>query len=124
MAVRCESEQETRSKVTPMKKSEFKTTAFKWLAVLLIAMSAPLAGAFNYSNTDLLLVFRRDGSHDMEFNIGSVSNFLNRPVGTTFAVTNWSLDVVVSNFTHLDNVKFLLIAATASTDPLRRTWLT
>jgi hypothetical protein len=47
--------------------------------------------AFDYTNSNLLLVFRKDNALDVEFNIGSVTNFLGKANGTTMQVTNWSL---------------------------------
>ena len=41
--------------------------------------------AFTYTNTDLLLVFREQGFFDVEFNIGSVSNFYT-PAAQTFSI--------------------------------------
>src|SRR5947207_14353847 len=126
MAVRCESQAWTRSKVAAMNKSDLLRAALKHLAVLLVAASTQIAGAFTYSNTDLLLIFRSDsGFSDVEFNIGSISNYLGKASGTTITVTNWNFNQVVSNFhDSISGVKFLLIATTASTDSPRRSWLT
>lgn len=110
-----------------MNKPDLLRAALKYLAVLLIAASTQIAGAFTYSNTDLLLIFREDGFNDVEFNIGSVSNFLGKASGTTITVNNWNFNQVRGNFNNsnsLSGVKFLLIATTSSTDSPRRSWLT
>jgi len=92
---------------------------------LLILCTAHIAMGFSYSDSDLLLIFRRDGtSKDVEFNLGTVSNFLGKASGTVIPVTNRSFNSVTSNFGSLAGVKFVLIATTSNSDPLRRSWLT
>jgi len=115
--------------IMEMKKSEPTRSLFKFGLLLLFAGWTQLLAAFTYNDTDLLLVFRKVNSvgniNDVEFNLGSVSNFLGHATGTTIPVTNWDFGLVQSNFNNsLDNVDFLLVAATAVTDPLRRVWLT
>ncbi len=81
--------------------------------------------AFNYTNSNLLLVFRKDNFNDVEFNLGNVSNFLGKADGTVITITNWSLPLVKATYNNsLLNVKFLLAAVTASDDTLKRAWLT
>jgi len=84
--------------------------------------------AFTYTNTDLLLVFREQGFFDVEFNIGSVSNFLGKASGTVIPVTNWNYGLVRTNFnaTNTVGIKFILAAVTDPTNALadRRAWLT
>jgi len=92
---------------------------------LLILCTAQLAMGFSYSDSDLLLIFRRDGtSKDVEFNLGTVSNYLGKASGTVIQVTNWNFNTVANNFGSLAGVKFALIATTANSDPVRRSWLT
>jgi len=94
-------------------------------AFVLAAGLSQTLSAFTYTNTDLLLVFRKDTFNDVEFNLGSVSNFLGRANGTVITVNNWNFGLVKTNFNNsFLNVKFLLAAVTDSTDPLRRAWLT
>src|SRR6266851_7099701 len=125
MAVWCEFILRRRLKIKEMKKSEPTQSLLKFGLLLLFAGWAQLLAAFTYNDTDLLLVFRKVNFNDVEFNLGSVSNYLGHATGTTIAVTNWDLGLVASNFNNtLDNVDFLLVAATAVTDPLRRVWLT
>jgi hypothetical protein len=98
------------------------------IAALVLATGwAQNLAAFNYTNTNLLLVFRKDGKKDVEFNIGSVTNYLGKSNGISIQVTNWNVGLVRTNFDATNTfatVKFLLMAVTSSTDPLRRAWLT
>ena len=81
--------------------------------------------AFNYTNSNLLLVFRKDNFNDVEFNLGNVSNYLGKADGMVIMVTNWSLPLVKATYNNsLTNVKFLLMAVTTSDDTLKRAWLT
>ena len=83
------------------------------------------ACAFTYTNTDLLLIFRKDGFNDVEFNLGSVSNFLGHADGAQLSVTNWDQSLVRGNFNNsLAGVDVTLQAATANEDSQRRVWLT
>lgn len=100
---------------------------FLKLSLLLLAMSARLSAfALTYTNTNLLLVFRQSGFNDVEFNLGSVSNFTGLSAGTMVTVTNWSLNAVLTNYNNsLSGASFLLAACTeASPIAGRRTWLT
>src|SRR5712692_7450195 len=125
MAVWCEFILRKCPKVVEMKKSDPTQSLLKFGLLLLFAGWTQLLVAFTYNDTDLLLVFRKANFNDVEFNLGSVSNFLGHATGTTIVVTNWDLGLVQSNFNNtLDNVDFVLVAATAATDPLRRVWLT
>src|SRR5438552_11474068 len=98
----------------------------KFLLVSLgLAAAVHTACAFTYTNTDLLLVFRQDGFSDVEFNLGTVSNFLGHADGAQIAVTNWDQSLVRGNFNNsLAGVDVTLQAATANEDPQRRVWLT
>lgn len=103
-----------------------QTMRMKKLSGFLLAAFAAgatqMCSAFNYSDTDLLLVFRADGFNDVEFDLGSVSNYLGLATGTQQTVTNFDPGLVNSNFSSLPGVKFALVAATASTDPQPRVW--
>ena len=109
-----------------MKQSErIKVFPYSLLATLAASLISTTTNAFNYSDSDLLLVFRKDPFRDAEFNLGSVSNYLGKAAGTKLTVSNWDLSGVRANFNNsLASVKFLLVAATAATDPLRRDWCT
>ena len=90
-------------------------TTKKTALILLLAGAGYSAGALTYADGDLLLVFRKDGFSDMEYNLGPVANFLGKPDGTAVPVPGWDLSQVKANFNNnLANVKFLLVAATAS----------
>ena len=93
------------------------------LLALTAAGSTPLASAFTYAEADLLLVFRKDGFNDVEFNLGTVSNYLGRPLGQPIAVTNWNWALVKSNFNNnLSGVKYVVGAATALNEAPARVW--
>src|SRR5437762_6409528 len=102
------------------------TTIAKTIAIALLASSTGLLQAFVYSDSNLLLVFRRDSSgatsfNDVEFNLGSITNFLSVANGTTITVSNWDLNLVKAQYNNsLSSVKFILLSSTAATDPLRR----
>jgi len=97
----------------------------KFLLAIFAVSTTYTASAFNYAEADLLLVFRKEAFNDVEFNLGSVSNYLGKAAGTKLTVSNWDLGLVRSNFNNsLASVKFLLLAATSATDPLRRVWST
>jgi hypothetical protein len=95
------------------------------LLPIITSITTSVASAFTYSDSDVLLVFRKDGFNDVEFNIGSVSNFLGKANGTVVPVNNWNLNTVNTNFNNnLSAVKFLLASATEATNALRRVWAT
>ena len=78
---------------------------------------------FTYTDTDLLLVFRKDGFNDVLFNLGNVSNYLGRASGSVLAVRNWNFNLVQANFGgNLTGVKYVLMAVTPLETPLR-IWL-
>ena len=97
----------------------------KKLAVLLtlLGLGSATSQAFTFGDGDLLLVFRKDGFNDVTFNIGSVSNFLGKASGTALTVSNFDLAAAKANFNNsLSDVKFILLAATSSTDAQKRLW--
>jgi hypothetical protein len=51
-------------------------------------LSAPPARAWIYNDGDALLVFRKNGQ-DVEYDLGSVTNFLGKTNGYTTTVSNW-----------------------------------
>lgn len=77
----------------------------------------------NYTPTDLLLVFRQDGQKDVEFDLGSITNFLGKPAGTRVTVA-YDSATVLANFSSLDGVRFGLVAASGQTDSQPRVWVT
>src|ERR1039458_10863904 len=60
-------------------------------------LAAPLAHAWTYSNGDVLLIFR-DGTYEVEFDIGNISQFTGKPNGYTTTITNWSFNLVTNTF--------------------------
>ena len=85
----------------------------------LVLLSAALTGrAWTYADGDALLIFR-DGTHDVEFDLGNVSQFTGLTSGQTKVVTNWSFNLVTNTFgadltTNGDGVTVLLVAATTT----------
>src|SRR5437868_14700432 len=79
---------------TRMKKLFFAT------CVLCLALFASRsASAMTYTNGDLYLIFHEDGApSDVEFNLGTVSNFLGKAQGTTVTVSNWDYNLAQSSF--------------------------
>ena len=104
------------------------------LATTLLGV-APLASAMTYTNGDLFLVFRQSQSsaNDVEFNIGSISNYLGLTRGTVVPVTAWNSNQVLSAYgaaTWTDVInndgKFVLVAATpyVPNSPSSVCWIT
>ena len=90
----------------------------------LLGAAAPLGQAFNYTDADLVLVFRQDGFNDVEFDLGPASTFLQMATGTHQTVS-FDLNLVQNNFNNsLDNVTFLVAGATGVTSTQPRIWLT
>ena len=79
---------------------------------------AASARAWSYLDTHALLIFREAGYNDVEFDLGNISQFLNKPNGYTAAVTNWSLAPVTGVFgTDLTGVNVALLATTVKITP-------
>ena len=101
------------------------TKRYLLLAACLAGLGSDCARAVTYADTDLLLVFRRDGFNDVLFNLGSVSNYLDKAQGTRIPVTNWDASLVAANFAQQwDKINLTLQAATTATDASRRVWVT
>jgi len=76
----------------------------------LALLATPSAWAWAYHDGDLLLVFR-NGSTDVEFDLGSVTNFLGKTNGYTTTVTGWDASLAASTF-NLTGAKVVLLATT------------
>ncbi len=85
-------------------------------------LSALPARAWNYNAGDLLLVFR-NGTSDVEFNLGTVSNYLGHAAGYTTVVTGWNPTLVtgafgsttnLGGFPSLSGVDVVLLAVTGT----------
>src|SRR5215471_11435652 len=72
-------------------------TLMRMLLIGCVMAAAPFGQAINYTNTDLLLVFRQDGFNDVEFDVGPVSSYLQAASGTQKNVS-FDLGLVQSNF--------------------------
>ena len=87
-------------------------------------LAAPTARAWTYSDGDVLLIFRASGFNDVEFDLGNISQFLNKANGYTNAVTGWNHNLVTSTFgTDLTGVSVILASTTSKLDPNRSAWL-
>src|SRR5205823_313719 len=75
---------------------------------------------FTYKDTDLLLVFRKDGAtNDVIYDVGSISNYLGQANGTMLTVNGFDFSRVQSVFgTDLSGVNYVLMAATTPSDAL------
>jgi len=92
-----------------------KSIILTTLAALAL-LATPPARAWNYNNGDALLIFR-NGSQDIEFDLGSVTNFLGKTNGYTTTVTGWNLGLVTSKYgTDLTGIKVVLLATSSSTN--------
>jgi hypothetical protein len=95
-----------------------------FVATLALLPALP-AGAWNYRDGDVLLIFRESAlpstypspNNDVEFDLGSVTNFLGKPNGYTTTVTGWTLSDVTNAFgSDLTGVSVVLVAATSPTN--------
>ncbi|MFZ0828189.1 MAG: hypothetical protein WAO02_12270 [Verrucomicrobiia bacterium] len=99
-----------------------KTITLTLAALALLATFQ--ARAWTYSDGDLLLVFRKSGFNNIEFDLGSVSNYLGKANGYTTPVTGWDLSLVTSQFgANLTGVKVVLLATTSRTNASPTAWL-
>lgn len=86
--------------------------------------AVPLGQAFNYTDADLVLVFRQDGFNDVEFDLGPASTLIQAASGTPKSVS-FDLNLVESNFNNgLGNVTFSVAGSTGLTSTQPRIWLT
>lgn len=81
----------------------------------LALLAAPAARAWNYNTGDVLLVFR-NGSQDVEFDLGSVTNFLGHPNGYTTTVTGWDPALVTSTFGSFSGLSVAVLATSGGTN--------
>jgi hypothetical protein len=97
-----------------------------YLTLAVLALAAPsLTRAWTYKDGDVLLVFRESAipstfpspNNDVEFDLGSVTNFLGKTNGYTTTVTGWDLTKVQAVYgSDLTGVSVVLIAATSPTN--------
>ena len=78
---------------------------------------------FTYKDTDLLLVFRKDGASDVLFNLGNVSNYISQAQGAMNNIT-FDTNLVLANFGgSFTGVKYALMAVTPLDSVPLRAWL-
>jgi hypothetical protein len=101
-----------------------KKLIYLTLAGLALAAPAPTR-AWTYNDGDVLLIFRESAlpgtypspNNDVEFDLGSVTNFLGKTNGYTTTVTGWTLSDVTGVYgSDLTGVSVVLIAATNPTN--------
>jgi hypothetical protein len=95
------------------------------LASLTVALGAGTASAFNYTDQDLLLVFREDSANDVIYDLGSVTNFLGHPDGFQVTVPFDQSVALAAYQNDLSTALFSLLASTAGATPLaqKRVWV-
>lgn len=92
--------------------------------VAAVLLAAVAARAWDYQDGDALLIFRESGFNDVEFDLGSVNQFLGQTNGYTTTVNNWSSSLVTGVFgSDLTGVSVILIATTPATNANREAWL-
>ena len=90
----------------------------KFILITLAALSlltTPPARAWTYNNGDLLLVFR-NGSQDVEFDLGSVTQLLGKTNGYTTTITGWDPNLVTSTFGSFSGLTAALVATSGGTN--------
>jgi hypothetical protein len=95
------------------------------LTLAALALQAtPQARAWGYKDGDLLLILRKSGFNNVEYDLGSVSNFLGKANGYTTTVTGWDLSVATTQFgADLTGVKVILLATTSPANPTPTAWV-
>ena len=81
----------------------------------LALLAAPQAKAWNYNSGDVLLVFR-NGSQDVEYDLGSVTNLLGHTNGYTTTITGWDPTLVTSTFGGFSGLSVALLATSGGTN--------
>lgn len=97
----------------------------------LAGLAAPQARAWNYTNGDVLLVFRnaQSSTYDVEYDLGNVSQFLNHTNGYTVTVGGWNSADVLNvlggqNGPGLTGISAALFAVTSATNATPTAWVT
>jgi hypothetical protein len=92
---------------------------------VLALLASPLARAWTYHDEDVLLVFRKPGYDNVLFNLGNISQFLNKPSGYSAPVSNFDLNLVTSTFGSdlSDDVRVVMLAVSSSFSANKRAWL-
>lgn len=85
--------------------------------------------AFNYQDSDVLLVFRKDGANDVLFNLGSAAQLTGVPSGQTVAVPGYNSALVKSTYGVTDtgelesDIRFAVVASTRPDAAQKMAWL-
>jgi hypothetical protein len=85
------------------------------LAALSLLGTPTARASWNYNPGDLLLVFR-NGSQDVEFDIGSVTNVLGKTNGYTATITGWDPALVTTTFGGFSGLTVALVATSGGTN--------
>jgi hypothetical protein len=99
---------------------------FSLAIAALVLQAAPLAQAWTYSDGDVLLIFRnvQNPNNDVEYDIGSVNQFLGKTNGYTATVTNWNPAIVQGVYgTDLTGLSVALLAVTSPTNSSNTAWV-
>jgi hypothetical protein len=97
----------------------------KILGLAVFGLAAAAAhGGWAYQDGDVLLIFRERGFNDVEFDLGSINQFLGQPNGTTTVVTNWDVALVTNVFApDLTGVSVITAATESWTNSSKIAWL-
>ncbi len=99
-------------------------TFFKVSLAILAVLSVASAKAWNYTNGDVLLIFRLSGFNDVEYDIGNISQFTALPSGSTISVSGWNRGVVTGVFgSDLTGVSVIVASTTADSSGSPSSWL-
>ncbi len=89
-----------------------------------VLLATPLARAWNYTDGDSLLIFRKNNFNTIEFNLGNVSQFTNVPAGTTIPVTGWSSSLVTGTYgSDLTGVSVIVLATQSPYGSTKASWV-
>ena len=91
-----------------------KRIILTFLAVAAL-LALPSARAWVYTDGDMLLIFR-NGSTDVEYDLGSVTNLLGKTNGFTKVYSNWDATLVTSTFGSFSGLSAVLFAAGQQTN--------
>jgi hypothetical protein len=100
------------------------------VAAVLLSTSQAHCYNFNPTNYDLILGLQQpSGSYEMIVNIGSVSNYLKVPAGSTISITNYSTNFLGRAFSDINDVQWSVLGAVAtgaasSSHPAKTCWMT
>jgi len=93
---------------------------------LVAAPAAPAAQTWNYKDGDVLLLFRNvnNPNNDVEYDVGSVGQFLGHTNGYATTVSNWNPAIVQGVYgTDLTGVSVALLAVTSPTSTAPTAWV-